>query len=96
MSAELIYGICCNCGAPAAACPYCINSLPIDPATGLPPDVTADGTPQEPTQEATERSPKQPLCDDCITRKNRYYPHLYTETAEERHARGFCLSAQQT
>jgi hypothetical protein len=90
---------CVDCRNGFMACPDCVNTIRIDPATGLPPDVEViDGKAvhKEPDPEATARSVKQPVCDDCIRERNRTYDrggegveHIYgyLETAEERHGR---------
>lgn len=51
--------------------PYRVPSILVDPETGRPPDVTAEGQRCEPSPEALGRSARQPYCPDCAKRLNR-------------------------
>jgi len=50
--------------------PESVTSLRIDPQTGRPPDVNANGEPAEPSQAAQDRSVREPICPDCCKRVN--------------------------
>lgn len=64
---EIVTGMasCVSCGQLFMFCPECVASLPIDPQTGLPPDLAADGTPQQPDPAAVVRAERRPLCENC-------------------------------
>ena len=47
-----------------------VPSVSVDPQTGRPPDVDADGNAAEPEPGAVERSVKQPICPPCAKRVN--------------------------
>jgi hypothetical protein len=83
---------CVACGRRAAACPDCVNTVRIDPHTGLPIDVAVvDGqlVTVEPSEQAHERSRTQPVCDDCVHRRNARHPDRDARmTAADRHRRG--------
>ncbi|WP_405183579.1 hypothetical protein OG225_41830 (plasmid) [Nocardia sp. NBC_01377] len=76
---------CCQCGGQIVACPDCVMGLPIDPVTGLPPDVEATSSGgyarKKPDPEALARAVAQPLCDGCAAMGGA------TDTAAQRHRR---------
>jgi hypothetical protein len=66
---ELLVFVCAVCGNRDAQCPDCVNTIAIDPETGLPPDVgyvNGKAASKTPSEAAKERSSQQPLCDICI------------------------------
>ena len=70
---ELLIFDCAVCGMPSTACPNCVNMLPIDPETDLPPDVEVieNGTARKRTDpeaiaESLRRSVREPVCDRCV------------------------------
>lgn len=91
MSEIVLLFDCVACQRPAAACPDCVNTVRIDPHIGLPIDVTVvDGRPVtvEPSAQARARSRTQPICDDCVRRRNaRYLDREAWTTAADRHRR---------
>jgi ferredoxin len=91
MSEVLLLFTCIACGRPSLACPNCVTTVRIDPHTGLPIDVAlVNGQPVtiEPTAAARARSRHQPICDDCVRRRNARYPDGQAWiTAAERHDR---------
>ncbi|MEV6774417.1 hypothetical protein AB0N05_37850 [Nocardia sp. NPDC051030] len=82
----LLIAMCWNCGRTVLACPNCVTSIPIDPHTGLPPEVrrTDDGgyVHQEADPAARARSIREPLCDGCARLNG-----THIETWEQRHRR---------
>jgi hypothetical protein len=50
--------------------PDTVVMVSVDPATGRPPDVGADGQPCVPDPEATARAVQEPMCDQCIRELN--------------------------
>lgn len=60
MSVVIAYGPCGACKNPFSFDPGSVPSLPIDPVTGLPPDMGGD----------PERAIRQPICPSCCARAN--------------------------
>jgi hypothetical protein len=91
VSEALLLFDCVACKRPALACPDCVNTVRIDPHTGLPIDVAVvDGQPVtvEPTEQTRARSRREPICDDCVCRRNARYPDWAPwVTAADRHRR---------
>lgn len=87
----LLIFICCGCKMESVACPECVNTILIDPETGLPPDVVIlNGKAVRdlnPDPETVKRSRKQPICDHCITRRNKIIRGNRVLTSKERHER---------
>lgn len=54
-------GPCLVCGQPFTFDPETVPSVPIDPVTGLPPDLGGDPA----------RARRQPLCPPCVTKANK-------------------------
>lgn len=50
--------------------PDTVITVLIDPQTGRPPDVDADGNPCRPEPGAVQRSVQQVICDPCMDRVN--------------------------
>ena len=65
-----VVGPCYACGQVFTFNPVLVPSLPIDPQTRLPLDVTADGRPKPIDPDAQARAIKQPVCESCITKVN--------------------------
>lgn len=74
MSITLTYLRCASCRAEFLACPDCVNTVRIDPATGYPPDVVVvDGRARHtdtPDAAAVARAVARPVCDGCIDARN--------------------------
>ncbi len=97
MGYELAIMRCVNCKATFGACPQCVNTIRIDPETGLPPDARWEGRNlvhnPEPDPDAVMRSVAQPVCDNCIMGRNdaasagNAADDRITLTSEERHHR---------
>ena len=82
--AELLVFKCWTCRVAATACPGCVVSLLVDPATGLPPDVARSGNGfvhVDADPAAMARAVREPLCEACAARGGT------TEPPEVRHAR---------
>ncbi|MCI0689214.1 MAG: hypothetical protein L0Y54_18575 [Sporichthyaceae bacterium] len=47
-----------------------VPSIPIDPATGLPPDLNPDGTTRQPDPQAVARMTREPVCPRCCRAAN--------------------------
>ena len=60
------FGRCWSCRRQFTFDPELVPSVPIDPVTGLPPDVDEQIRQVEPVQLAIERAVKQPLCRNCV------------------------------
>ena len=65
-SMVIVMTACFVCGQPFTFNPNWVPSVPIDPRTGRPLDVGADGKPQPVEPGAEERAVKQPLCESCV------------------------------
>jgi len=82
---------CYACTLLSLACPDCVNTVRVDPHTGLPIDrAVVNGRPVtiEPTPQARARSRPEPICDNCVRRRNELYPDRGVWlTAAERHRR---------
>lgn len=64
--------VCYVHGEPFTFDPVSVVTVPIDPQTGLPPDVDADLQPvPSPDPDAVARSVWRPICDPCVQRANR-------------------------
>lgn len=50
--------------------PLTVHSITIDPVTGRPPDVDAEGNPQQPAEEALARARKREVCPACVAEVN--------------------------
>lgn len=57
---EVALGLCFTCKQPFAFDPVTVPSVPIDPVTGLPPDLGGDAG----------RARREPICPDCVQRVN--------------------------
>lgn len=65
---QLAMAPCYACGQLFGFNPHTVVSVPIDPVTGLPPDVAADGTNITPDPEAVSRAVSRPLDNACARR----------------------------
>lgn len=75
-NADLIaMGPCWACKTVFAFSPVTVISVPIDPQTGLPPDVAPDGSNITPDPAAVARAVRQPLCNNCARRAGHAQSH---------------------
>lgn len=82
----LLVFVCAGCHRPSSACPVCVNTIAIDPLTGLPPDVemvNGAAAHKTPSDEAKQRARQDPICDACVVVAIAAGKNL--TTAEERH-----------
>lgn len=68
MTEQVLIGECYTCHDTMMACPDCVNTIRVDPVTGIPPDVMPDRRTHNPSPdpEAVSRSIQHMLCDSCI------------------------------
>ncbi|MGW0807581.1 hypothetical protein [Nonomuraea sp. NPDC002799] len=69
---ETMTGRCCSCKRTFTYDPKLVETLLIDPETGLPPGMSALGTLRPARPEAVSRSADQPICPDCLERARRF------------------------
>lgn len=76
---EALIFTCYVCGFPGMACPDCVITVLVDPATDMPIDVALlNGGPVTvpPSAEGLARAIKQPVCDSCVQARNVRRPEI--------------------
>ncbi|WP_219471531.1 hypothetical protein [Nonomuraea rhizosphaerae] len=65
-------GRCISCKRTFRYDPRTVETVLIDPQSGLPPGLTVLGTLRPATPEAVARSAEQPVCPDCLERARKF------------------------
>jgi hypothetical protein len=63
-------GRCYACGSFFMFAPDLVPSVPIDPLTNRPPDVSEEGVAGEIDEESARRATLRPICGDCVELAN--------------------------